>query len=81
MGIPYIVYQHTEQQERHHFTNYANEATAYVQFIYDYYDCLPQAGVILIQLQLYSHAKAIDFYHMSAGYSFCSWARRRLAQS
>ncbi|DBA98269.1 TPA: hypothetical protein ACH3X1_001191 [Trebouxia sp. C0004] len=43
LGIPYIVYQHTERQERHHFTNYANEATAYVQFIYDYYDCLPQA--------------------------------------
>ena len=42
IGLTYIQFQHESPHEAHYFKNHANEASAYVQFIYDYYDCLPK---------------------------------------
>ena len=43
VGLKYIQYQSESPHEPHYFRNLANEGSAYLQFIHDYYDCLPKA--------------------------------------
>ena len=43
VGLKYIRYQSESPLEPHYFRNLANEGSAYMQFIHDYYDCLPKA--------------------------------------
>ena len=43
LGLDYIQYQEESPRKPHYFKNLANEGSAYMQFIHDYYDCLPKA--------------------------------------
>lgn len=42
IGIPYIAYQHRDPYQPLYYPNRANEAGAYLQFILDFYHCLPK---------------------------------------
>ena len=42
LGLPYVAYQSSEPYGRHYHKDLANEAAAYLQFIIDYYACLPK---------------------------------------
>ena len=42
LGLPYVAYQHSDPSQPHYHRDLANEAAAYLQFVIDYYNCLPQ---------------------------------------
>ena len=46
-GVPFLVYQRDEPGLPHYYEPLGREAGAYIQFIADYYDCLPQACIWL----------------------------------
>ena len=43
-GVPHIVYQRDDPLHPHYYEPLGREAGAYLQFIAEYYPCLPQAG-------------------------------------
>ena len=42
IGIPFIAYQHRDPYQPLYYPNRANEAGAYLQFLLDFYNCLPK---------------------------------------
>ena len=42
LGLPYVAYQHSDPSQRYYNKDLANEAAAYLQFIIDFYGCLPK---------------------------------------
>ena len=44
MGIPFMAYQHRDPFQPLYYVNRANEAGAYLQFMLDFYHCLPKVG-------------------------------------
>lgn len=48
--IEAIVYQQDDQNQSHYYSRHGNEAGAYLQFMIDYYDCLPNVSFSLKDL-------------------------------
>ena len=42
IGVPFIAYQHRDPYQPLYYPNRANEAGAYLQFLLDFYNCLPK---------------------------------------
>lgn len=55
LGLDYIVYQNDDPEKPHYFEPYANEAGAYLLFIEQFYNCLPQVRTVAQGLGLASH--------------------------
>ena len=65
-GLKYVVYQYVSPHEQHFFENVAHEAGAYIQFIYDYYDCLPKV-LLPSHSQKVKHTCGVAYLHRAAG--------------
>ena len=48
-GVPYMVYQRHDPDQPNFFESQGREAAAYIQFIADFYSCLPEVGFALEQ--------------------------------
>ena len=44
LKLPYLQYQSADPLRAHYFVDNANEAGAYLRFIHDYYNCLPEVS-------------------------------------
>lgn len=43
-NVEHIVYQQDDPNQPYYYTNAGNEVGAYLQFILDFYDCLPDVS-------------------------------------
>ena len=48
--VEYLIYQHDDPRKPNYFRRDGNEAGAYLQFINDYFDCLPNVSLQLKRL-------------------------------
>lgn len=44
-----LVYQQEDPKAPHHYPEQGNEAAAYIQYIIDYYDCLPNVSLAYLK--------------------------------
>ena len=70
--VPFLVYATWDDADATHTTvsNHGREASAYLQFIVDYYDCLPEVSA------LEALAQAADWKCILTCASECFWNRQ-----
>ncbi|KAK9814947.1 hypothetical protein WJX73_002788 [Symbiochloris irregularis] len=68
LELPHLVYQHQDQRLPNFFPNHALEAYAYLQFLYHYYDCLPEATALL-----HGHVASWHSEHMNKTLAELQW--------